>query len=915
MKCPIILLSKVEGFQATSDDRPKGHFFFLFLFCFLSITLTHAQSDCSMSDVDMKIIVNEIGNFSGTPEDGGREYIELLVLGNPENPNELVDLTGYIIDDNNAASKDMGNEQGHVRFGECFPLVPAGSIILIYNEQLPALGIERLHDGLPNQNGIYQVPFGNQCLQKYNYPTHTTSNYGPYNPGNLPDINGFWKEFIPFRDYGDAVIIGDKNGNITQTFYWSYKDWYEESDLQFMVPSDAILEVEISAGPEDPTFSFSLTNKNWMQSSSYTKNNNGTPGQPNNEINAQFIESLKNNGGNLSLIECEFNLGMHPEGFSIEPTLDIKSNNYPCEIFIYLDGEFVSQTLVGDNLFFLSSLSDQPGTYNYRIENKACELEGTFIIPALNEIESLLCESECEEINFDPDGTGSNNSSDCFVLIDSDGNIISTDNGTLVICGDKNDQEYISVIKDAEGNVTEINKYTYKSANLDVIISADLEIICDGQSAEITCEGDNIMTYLWSTGAITSSITVTEAGIYSVTVQNADGCKVIREIEIFDQSQLHEYFISDGYSCVVYDDISIDLTHSFEAEYIKEEAEILAFYNNEVYNINEDIRSAFNDLNSKVPYVYSTIKKVESCEDILTLKGGENTSESSSRSGFAWYENEILALTNLDSNNKSVYIKNIVNKTEDTENKIFLVNESNVSTSKIKTQINYFTSKIKMPFTVETTIPSQIKIGKNEVFCIIGENPSTTARIVYSTPAIINNIPLNEKIEGTNYPQPCSNIADWFVLEDSETELIEVAADPLILFNANGLNANFLDNTFNPLRTTGDNTISTNDNDLKGKPERLYGFITLHGVGHTANIVHVPKNANGTYAVEIPKGKIDGSGFMGSGNNMEDQLKWPYEGTENYSTMEAPTFEALIEWTLKLSPEILGKFKERFKQE
>lgn len=46
---------------------------------------------------------------------------------------------------------------------------------------------------------------------------------------------------------------------------------------------------------------------------------------------------------------------------------------------------------------------------------------------------------------------------------------------------------------------------------------------CEGQSTQL-CAAPGNASYLWSTGATESCITVTEAGTYSVTVTNANGC-------------------------------------------------------------------------------------------------------------------------------------------------------------------------------------------------------------------------------------------------------------------------------------------------------------------------------------------------------------------------------------------------------
>ena len=889
---------KVEGFQATYNDCCKGISILFFLLTLTNIVTS--QSSCSLYDQGVKMIVNEIGNFGGDSKNGGTEYIELLVLGNPNNPNELVDIRGYLLDDNHASDTDMGNEPGHVRFGDCFPLLPSGSLILIYNEKSPPIGVDRLLDGMPNSNGIYQVPFGSSCLVKYATPSHDSPDYGSYVP-NSGITGGKWKDYIPLRDYGDAVILGNESGEILQSFYWFLEEWYVESELEFIKPYNPTQEILLSLDTDDLTSCFALENSNWLSGSSYKRRESGTPGLPNSAANNSFIQSIVAGGNTLDLFEVDFELGLNAAGFNIGPFLSIYSSSYPCNLIVTeFGGILLDMELTENGIIFLDMIKDSPGEYQYYIESSTCDLNGTFIIPPLNEIEELLCESECEEFDFDVNDVGSNSSSDCFVLVDDSGNMISTQNGVVEVCGDEDAQEFISVIKDEEGNVLEVNKTTFKSANQDIELDIEKELICDGETTEITCLGSNIVSYTWSTGEVTSSITASEAGIYSVTVIDDSECEIIRETEIFDQSQLHEYLITENYSCVTYDDIELNLSFTNETEYISEELEILGFFENDVFNINDEIRETFRSLNSSIPNVFSTIRKIESCEDIIALKNDNPSNEKRSRTNNAWFENEVLALNNLVSDNTSLYIRNNINTSDNNDPKLYLVNKVGLNEPKLITEINHFTDKIKLDISVESTIPAITELGKNEIFCVIGENPNTTARIIYSIPAIINNINNDIEVSGINYPQPCSSIGNWLSLADDETELIEIAINPIILFNDNAIQYHFNENTYNPLN-------GSNDNMLDSNIERLYGFITLHGIGHTSKIFH------NTLNLDLGPGYLDGKGFMNTGPKIRAQLRWPYEGDVNTSSMEAPTYEALIKWTIIEYPEMINNIKERFK--
>jgi hypothetical protein len=106
------------------------------------------------------VIVNE---FSNGPA-GNQEFIELVVVGPDLNPNcGPVDLTGWIVDDNNGdfscgPCASTGIAPGHIRFGATgvWAAVPTGSIIVIYD---PATKNPRVPADDPNDtaptDGVY----------------------------------------------------------------------------------------------------------------------------------------------------------------------------------------------------------------------------------------------------------------------------------------------------------------------------------------------------------------------------------------------------------------------------------------------------------------------------------------------------------------------------------------------------------------------------------------------------------------------------------------------------------------------------------------------------------------------------------------------------------------------------------------
>jgi predicted outer membrane repeat protein len=113
------------------------------------------------------LIVNETSNGSS----GNKEWMELIVVG----PGDSVDLSGWIIDDNNgdfdSLASGKGIASGHLRFADPMPActtgqslaaAPVGARIIVYN----ADDVEAPLDSYPNDpcdsdgDGVYYLPVG-----------------------------------------------------------------------------------------------------------------------------------------------------------------------------------------------------------------------------------------------------------------------------------------------------------------------------------------------------------------------------------------------------------------------------------------------------------------------------------------------------------------------------------------------------------------------------------------------------------------------------------------------------------------------------------------------------------------------------------------------------------------------------------
>jgi hypothetical protein len=143
-----------------------------------SITITDGDSECSFTPVTGTVAATQCPEPSTCGENGGllinefsngttgsQEYIELVVVGDPDNPTAPVNLTGWIIDDNNGDFGTAGIAQGHIILGSAFSAVPPGSIIVIYNNADPNPAIPANDPTDSNSDGVYIVPSNNSSIE------------------------------------------------------------------------------------------------------------------------------------------------------------------------------------------------------------------------------------------------------------------------------------------------------------------------------------------------------------------------------------------------------------------------------------------------------------------------------------------------------------------------------------------------------------------------------------------------------------------------------------------------------------------------------------------------------------------------------------------------------------------------------
>lgn len=243
------------------------------------------------------LIINELGNTSAG--DNG-EFIELLVIGSSQTSSEGVDLSNWIIDDNNASDVFLGNEPGHIRLsGSCFSAIPSGSIILLYNPAAPADGIDTHSDGMPNEIGVYQIPITSPCIEKHNgCPDHVNSSYGcPIDESSYStfEYESVWNNYIPMRNLGDGIQIRNPYAEVVSSVYWVVSD-FPAGGVKINVPNGTVSQKSIQF----------IGNDDWLSSNQYIVTDEGSPGFPNSEENAGLINSLQNGETNSVTLDITF---------------------------------------------------------------------------------------------------------------------------------------------------------------------------------------------------------------------------------------------------------------------------------------------------------------------------------------------------------------------------------------------------------------------------------------------------------------------------------------------------------------------------------------------------------------------------------------------------------------------------------
>ena len=237
----------------------------------------------SFRSYSQQLIINEVSQGSGS-----QEYVELLVVGNPncQTPAPCLDLRGIVLDDNNgyfASGSGTGIAAGAVRFANnaFWSCIPQGTLIVIYNEtdRNPAIPPDDL--SMNDGNCRLIIPINSSLIEGQG--TSPTSANPVYPVSGWVAGSGGWNQ-VAMSNSNDSFLI---LANISAATPSHAVSWGNNSTNNI---------IYFSGGAGSTVFSMTNnTNNNFALQANWSSGSvgvNETPGAANNAANDTWIGSM-----------------------------------------------------------------------------------------------------------------------------------------------------------------------------------------------------------------------------------------------------------------------------------------------------------------------------------------------------------------------------------------------------------------------------------------------------------------------------------------------------------------------------------------------------------------------------------------------------------------------------------------------
>ena len=235
------------------------------------------------------LVINELnlGLFND------QEWVELLVLGDPDDPLAPVDLNGWLFDDNNGefslASGGSEISNGALGFGSSWNNVLPGSVIVVYNESNKDPDIPADDPLDSNNDGVYILPADHGSLFGCsNAPTASNPSYASCN-GAAPT----WA-YVELGVAGDAFQVRTPTNDFFQGFSFG--------NINDLFPSNTCSESAFGFPTATQGTILSLNCGDWLLPDNYDEQGaiQKTPGLPNSNANLTLIINIKSGAFNYS---------------------------------------------------------------------------------------------------------------------------------------------------------------------------------------------------------------------------------------------------------------------------------------------------------------------------------------------------------------------------------------------------------------------------------------------------------------------------------------------------------------------------------------------------------------------------------------------------------------------------------------
>ena len=253
-----------------------------------SAVFTITQTGTCGPTLPAGLIINEWSNGPA----GSQEYYEFVVAGQC---GELVDIRGYILDDNNGtfttpasySGTASGIAPGHFRFAFVaqWASIPVGSLILIYNANDPNTVLPADDPTDANNDSLYVVPHNNALFERcLSMPIATTpdSLYTPCTYTVSP-LSGWGA--LSLRNSGDAIQVRQPDGTYYQgVSYGGSEISGGPNNLKLFTGSGSAMAGWFSNGDF-----FDISN--WTSGAANVTNQ--TPGLTNNALNQAWLLEMR----------------------------------------------------------------------------------------------------------------------------------------------------------------------------------------------------------------------------------------------------------------------------------------------------------------------------------------------------------------------------------------------------------------------------------------------------------------------------------------------------------------------------------------------------------------------------------------------------------------------------------------------